>query len=86
MEKQGLLMRGCWWKCWKTLNTFRTIENASKYYGKTRFANAGILEEMLERIEKPSKLLKIQANIMEKQGLLINAGMMAEMLESIENL
>ena len=23
MEKQGLLMRGCWRKCWKALKTFK---------------------------------------------------------------
>ena len=51
MEKQGLLMRGFWQKCWNALKRIQTLENTSKYYGKTMFTNAGILAEMLERIE-----------------------------------
>ena len=50
-EKQGLLMRGCWLKCWKALNTFRIIVNTKKYDGQARFINAGMLAEMLESIE-----------------------------------
>ena len=45
-------MRGFWQKWWNSLKIIKTIENTSKYYGKTRFINAGILAEMLERIEK----------------------------------
>ena len=51
MEKQGLLMWGCWQKCWKASETFKTNENTSKYYGKARFINTGMLEEMLKSIE-----------------------------------
>ena len=51
MEKQGLLMRGFWQKCWNALETIKIIENSSKHYGKARFTNAGILADMLERIE-----------------------------------
>ena len=45
VEKQGLLMRGCWRKCLKTLNAFK------QYYGKTKFINARMLAEMMESIE-----------------------------------
>ena len=51
MEKQGLLMRGCWWDCWKALKTFKTIENTKKYYGQARFINVGMRVELLESIE-----------------------------------
>ena len=51
MEKQGLLMLGFWQKCWNVLKIIKIIENTSKYYGKVRLTNAGILAEMLERIE-----------------------------------
>ena len=50
VEEQCLLMRGCWRKCWKALNTFQTIDNTSKYY-EAQFINAGMLVEMLESIE-----------------------------------
>ena len=71
MKKQCLLMRGCWWKCWNAAKTIKTFENTSKYYGKATFINAGILAEMFERIENLLNPLKIQANIIEKQGLLM---------------
>ena len=62
MDKQGLLMRGCWRTRWQALETF-TIENAKKYYGKTRFTNAGMLTEMLESIENLLQPLEIQRNL-----------------------
>ena len=51
MEKQGLLMRGCWWNCWNALKTFKTIESTNKYNGKTLFFNAGMLAQLFESIE-----------------------------------
>ena len=51
MEKQGLLMRGCWCNCWKALATFKTAENIKKSNGKVMFINTGVLVELLESIE-----------------------------------
>ena len=51
MEKQGLLMRGCWWNRWKALETFTTIDKAKKYYGEAMIINAEMLVELLESIE-----------------------------------
>ena len=51
IEKQGLLMRGYWRICWKTLKQFRYIEITKQYYGRTMFINVGMLAEMLESIE-----------------------------------
>ena len=51
MEKQCLLMRGCWWKCWKAMKTFEIIENTKKHNEQTLFINAGMLVELLENIE-----------------------------------
>ena len=58
MEKQGLLMLGCWRKCWKALEAFKNNESTSNYYGKTMFNNAGMLAEMLESIEIIQNQLK----------------------------
>ena len=44
-------MRGCWWNCWKALETFKTIANTKKYYGKAMFINAEMLVELSESIE-----------------------------------
>ena len=51
MGKQGLLMQGYWWKCWKALVTCTTIENTKKYERKAKFINAGVLAELFESIE-----------------------------------
>ena len=48
------------------------------------FIKAGMLAEILESIENRQNLLKIQANTMETQDLLMRR-MLAEMLESIGN-
>ena len=65
-------MRGCWWSCWKTLETFKTIESTKKYYGKARFVNAGMLVEPLESTES-YKPLKIQSvELMKSIGNLQN--------------
>ena len=50
MEKQGLLIRACWRKCWEGMKTFKTIEDTKKYYGKARFIHAAMLVELLESI------------------------------------
>ena len=71
MEKQGSLMRGCWRKRWKALNTCTTIENTKKYYGKPRFIDAEMLAGMLESIENLLKPLQIQRNMVGKQGVLM---------------
>ena len=71
MEKQGLLMRGFWQQCWDALKTIKTMGNTSKYYGKTRFTNVGILAEMLERIENNWNPWNKKKNTIEKQGLLM---------------
>ena len=59
MEKQCLLMRGCGRKCWKALKTFETIENTKICYGKTRFINAGMLAELLQKHWKPYQYKEI---------------------------
>ena len=71
MYKQGLLIRGGGWKCWKALTTDDTVENKKEYYGKARFINAGMLAEMVESIGHLLKPLKIQRNTLEIQRVLM---------------
>ena len=68
MEKQGLLMRGCWRKCWQALQTFSIIENTKTYYGNERFINMGMLLNTFETIGNIKKYYVKHNLLMQDDG------------------
>ena len=72
MEKQGLLMRGSWQKCWKTLTHFKTLQ-------KSTMEQRGLLMRGCWR--KCWNALKTFKTFQDKQyygkARFINAGMLA---------
>ena len=65
MEKQGVFIQGAGGDVGKHWKHSKSIGNQSKHNGKVMFINAGMLAEMLERIENIQNQLKILASKME---------------------